>query len=369
MLNRLCLLLLALSLPNYCLAAKPLSVPMPVAQELPVELIESQQEIAVSVPDTANAVGMQFGLIGALVGSAIQNSQAKKAEERVVPLRNLLVDYRFNQKMQESLQAKLVADGISPHPLLTVLPTVWEAHDAQQTAKLPPYALVLTPGYAVDNEFAQLTVSLRAQVVDRIVKSNGKIKVVPRFNRLYAFQFPLQGARSADPVQDWVALGSAGMAQLLDQGIAQTTDMLVQDFSAEGRAVWETKAKGQSVTVGGNVYEGMPVRQGEGWAWVRNGKGWMQNVQGYQPLTVGVQLAIQVPATATATVATAAAPATTATTATVPVQTQTAVAVRNPGAIGAKTAEAESAPAPSSTTAEPAVTAPEEAPAATQTEG
>lgn len=365
MLNRLCLLLLALSLPNYCFAAKPLSVPMPVAQELPVELIESQQEIAVSVPDTANAVGMQFGLIGALIGSAVQNSQAKKAEEGVVPLRNLLVDYRFNQKMQESLQAKLVADGISPHPLLTVLPTVWEAQDAQQTAKLPPYALVLTPGYAVDNQFAQLTVSLRAQVVDRIVKSNGKIKVVPRFNRLYAFQFPLQGARSADPVQDWVALGSVGMAQLLDQGIAQTTDMLVQDFSAEGRAAWETKAKGQSVTVGGNVYEGMPVRQGEGWAWVRTGKGWMQNVQGYQPLTVGVQPAIQVPATAT--VATAAA---TATTATVPASAQAPVAVRNPGAIDAKTAEAVPAPAtPSSTTVEPAAPAPEEAPAATQSEG
>lgn len=374
MLNRSCLLLLlALSLPNYCLAAKPLSVPMPVAQELPVELIESQQEIAVSVPNTASAVGMQFGLIGALIGSAVQNSQAKKAEESVVPLRDLLVDYRFNQKMQESLQAKLVSDGISPHPVLTVLPTVWEAHDAQQTAKLPPYALVLTPAYAVDNQFTQLTVSLRAQVVDRTVKSNGKIKVVPRFNRLYAFQFPLQGARSADPVQDWVALGSAGIAQLLDQGIAQTTDMLVQDFSAEGRAAWETKPKGQSVTVGGNVYEGMPVRQGEGWAWVRTGKGWMQNVQGYQPLTVGVQPAIQVPAAATvATAATAAAPtpatsATTAATATVPAQTQAPVAIRNPGAIGAKTAEA--APAPSPATAEPALPAPEEAPAATQTEG
>jgi hypothetical protein len=80
MFNRLCLLAV-LSLSCFSAqGAKPIAVPVPVAQDLPVELIESQQEIAVSVPQTASAVGMQFGLIGAIVGSAIQNSQAKKAE-------------------------------------------------------------------------------------------------------------------------------------------------------------------------------------------------------------------------------------------------------------------------------------------------
>ncbi|HEY5972851.1 MAG TPA: hypothetical protein VIT22_12985, partial [Pseudoxanthomonas sp.] len=293
MFNRVCLVAV-LSLTSFCVqAAKPIDVPMPVAQDLPVELVESQQEIAVTVPQTASAVGMQFGLIGAIIGSAVQNSQAKKAEETVVPLRNLLVDYRFNQRMHDVLRPKLASAGLSPNPTLTVMPTAWEAYDAQQSAKLPAYALVLRPSYAVDSNFSQLTVTLLAQVVDRTIKPNGKIKVVPRFSRPYAFQFPLQGARSQDPVQDWVAMGSSGLAQLLDQGIVQTTDMLVQDFSAEGRAAWETKPKGQSAIVNGNVYAGLPVRQGEGWAWVRNGKGRMQSLQGFQPLTVGATPALR----------------------------------------------------------------------------
>lgn len=368
MLNRLCLLLLALSLPNHCLAAKPISVPMPVAQELPVEVIESQQEIAISVPETASAMGAQFGLIGALIGSAVQNSQVKKAEERIVPLRNLLVDYRFNQKLQEALQAKLASEGLSPHPVLTVMQTPLEALDAQQNAKLPPQALVLRPYYGVDSGFGQLTVRLNAELVDRTLKPNGKIKAVSRFNRAYAFQFPLQGGRSEDPVQDWLAFGAAGMAQLLDQGIAQATDMLVQDFSAEGRAAWELKTKGQSVAVGGNIYQGTPVRQGEGWAWVRNGKGRMQSLQGYRPLTVSMAPALQ--ASAAATAPTATTTATTATTATVPAQTQTSsVAIRNPGVVGAKQT-AEAAPAPSSPVTEPAPSAAENAaPAAAPTGG
>jgi hypothetical protein len=299
MLNRVCLAAV-LSLSVFCVQAKPADVPMPVAGELQVELVESQQEIAVTVPQTASAVGMQFGLIGALIGSAVQNSQAKNAEEAVVPLRNLLVDYRFNQRMHDALLPKLASPGLSPNPTLTVMATAWDAHDAQQAAKLPPYALVLVPSYAMDSDFAQLTVSLRAQVVDRTVKSNGKIKAVPRVGHTYSFQFPLQGVRSEDPVQDWVVLGAAGLAQLLDQGIAQTTDMLVQDFSDEGRSWWNVKPKGGAVTVDGNVYEGQPVREGEGWAWVRKGKGPFQVMQGYQPLKVGVPVAAPAPAAAVA---------------------------------------------------------------------
>ena len=308
MLIRFFFLLCALSLSSPSFAAKPISLPMPLAEELQVEMIESQQEIAVVVPTTATDVGMQYGLIGALIGSAIQNSQVKNAEEKIVPLRNLLLEYPFNQKMAATLRAKLAAEGISPSPVLTVMATPWEAHDAQQSAALPPQAMVLVPGYAMDNGFSQMTVSLRASVVDRTVRPNGKVKTVARFSRLYSFQYPLQGARSEDRVQDWVKFESTGIAQLLDQGIAQVTDMLVQDFSAEGRATWNTKPRKQSAVVNGNVYAGMPVRQGDGWAWVRKGRGWMQSVQGFQPLTVGTLPVLPQAQIAEATVVAAAQP-------------------------------------------------------------
>lgn len=287
MLNRAFILLLACLIPDVCFAAKPISVPIPVADQLQVEMIESQQEIAVSVSGTAQAVGMQFGLIGAIIGSAVQNEQVKKAEARVAPLRDVLVDYHFNRKMEAALRGKLNSEGISPAPILSVMATGWDAHDAQQAAQLPPSAMVLRPSYSVDSDFSKITVSLNASLVERAIKANGKVKATPSFSRAYSFQFPLQGLRNEQPEKDWLGFGKEGLAILLDQGIAQVTDMLVQDFSAEGRSMWDAKPKKESVVVAGTVYPGLPVRQGADWAWVRIGKGGMQTVQGYQPLQVG----------------------------------------------------------------------------------
>ena len=155
-------------------AAKTPPLSMPVADELQVELVLNQQELAVDVPNTANAVGMQFGLIGALIGGAVQNSQAKGAEEAVVPLRDLLVEYRFNQRIEQALRAKLAAaPGISPNNRLVVMQTPWDATRSNQ-APTATTAMVLVPRYAMDYGFERLTVSLATSVVERTRNSNGK---------------------------------------------------------------------------------------------------------------------------------------------------------------------------------------------------
>ena len=294
------LLLVVLSLCSFCArAAKQIDLPMPLAQEMAVEIIESQPEAFVAVPATASEMGTPAGLVGIMIDEAVRNSRVKKGEKRVTPLRDLLVDYRFNQKMQASLRAKLPSEGISPHPLVTVLPTTWDAEEALQSSKLPPYALQLVPAYAFDNKFTQMTVSLQAQVLDRSVKANGEVKVVPRFSRTYVFQYLLQGARSADPVQDWAAIGAAGLAGLLDRGIEQTSEMVVHDFSAEGRAAWKAKSKPQPIYVVGTKFYGIPVRQGDGWAWIRMDGGGMQMILGVQPLQVGTLPVLPAPAAVT----------------------------------------------------------------------
>lgn len=87
MIRRFCL---AIGMAALCfnVSAKTKPLPMPLAPELPVEIVMNQHELAVDVPETATAMGAQFGLIVALIGSAIQNSQVKKAEERAAPIRD-----------------------------------------------------------------------------------------------------------------------------------------------------------------------------------------------------------------------------------------------------------------------------------------
>jgi hypothetical protein len=295
MLQRLCL---ALGLAFSCFAvdARTVELPTPIARELPVELVLNQQEMAVEVPQTAAAVGMQFGLIGALVGSAVQNSQAKKAEARVVPLRDLLVHYRFNDRLEAAVRAKLASDGLSPDPQLTVRQTAWdEARANAQPASMQ--ALVLVPRYAMTYDFQNLSVSLATSYVERTPKSNGKYKTRTLFRRVYKFDFPMAAApaEGEDMVLRWTALGSDGLSRLLDEGIAQTTDMLAFDFSAEGRSQWTQTGKGQSAEAAGQHFPGMQVRQGAGWVWVRSGKGWAQSLVGHRPLDATTLAALAAP--------------------------------------------------------------------------
>jgi hypothetical protein len=318
-------LAMGMALSCLCAAAKPVELPTPLAQDLPVELVFNQQELAVEVPQTASAVGMQFGLIGAIIGSAVQNSQTKKAEARVVPLRDLLVHYHFNQRLEAALRARLASDGLSPNPRLTVRETAWdEAQANEKPASMQ--ALVLAPRYAMTYDFQTLSVSLATSYVERTPKSNGKYKTKPLFTRVYRFDFPMAAApaEGEDMVRRWSALGSDGLSRLLDQGMAQVADMLAYDFSPAGRSQWTQTGKGQFAEAAGQRYPGQAVRQGTGWVWVRQGKGMMQSLAGHEPLdaTALATLAAPLPASADGTVqaTTAADSASTATPAATPVE-------------------------------------------------
>lgn len=340
MIRRACLAM-TLAVLSMGVSAKQAPLPMPLAPALPVEVVMNQHELAVDVPNTAGAVGAQFGLIGALIGAGIQNAQVKHAEERVVPLRNVLLDYHFNQRLETALRAKLASDGLSPAPVIKVMQTPWEAVDARQHIQdVPLHAMVIVPRYSVDSDVTTLSVTLTASIVDRVVKSNGKVKSRAEFSRNYAFHFPLVG-EGDDNAKRWADMGTERLSALLDQGIAQATDMLVYDFSSEGRnAQWDKAFKRESVAVKGMSYPGHAVRQSADWAWVRN----PVMIQGYQPVIdvapAAMTAAIAPTPAASANVATPAAQAVST-----PIATPTTAPAAASEAVGAPTTGAPAAAA------------------------
>ena len=112
-------------------------------------------------------------------------------------------------------------------------------------------------------------------------------------------------------------MGTAGLSSLLDQGIEQSTDMLVHDLSATGRAWWASKAakNAPSPTLLGHKFQGRQVHQGENFIWTRNGSGPFHTLQGHRVLDdaaitqLAAMTAAPAPTVASAPAEQAAAPA------------------------------------------------------------
>lgn len=280
------IMLVALLSVSAAASAKRYEAPMPLAQDLQVEVVLNQQELGVDVPATASSVGAQFGLLGALVGSAITAGQVANAEKRVAEIRNVLVDYRFNENFERQLRAKLASEGISPNPQFTFMATPWDAYSATKAGKVAADGvLIITPRYSITNNFEVLKVSLSARFVNRTFKPNGKMKEKNLLMSWYSFQFPmtkLDGSFATEDAQRWIDLGPQEMQGLLDQGITQVVDMMVYEFSPEGRQVAKTKTKAKNTFLKGKPYWGWSLREAPDWIWLRE---WgVAGITGYYPV-------------------------------------------------------------------------------------
>ena len=312
--------LAAVSLPVH--AAKPEVPAMPVAEQLPVEIVLAQQELDIDVPATGAVAGAAVGgLLGALIGTAIDKAAVSNGEERAAELRNQLVDYPFNQRIEAALREKLPSEGLSPQPQISVCSAL-----AASSTQFPAIGcsvapatgvLVIVPRYAIDAKFENLVVQMHAHFIDRETKSNGKPKVRNRFSYAYHFNFPIDPIADEKPEQTavrWSALGSAPLATLLDTGVTQVTDMLAYDFSAEGRAERATPKRG-STAFNGRVFNGQQVRTGKDWVWSRMGKHSGDALHGYYPVSpdaLRASVAASAPAAADVMVEASAAPTTSA---------------------------------------------------------
>ncbi len=256
---------------------------------LNVEIVLNQQELEVDVPDSS-AVASQFGLLGALIGAAVDNAKVKNAEQRIVAIRDQMVGYNFNEKFEAAARAALATPGISPNPQIRVVKSAWDPSldEVKPRPAQELTALVVTPRYSISNNFEQISLSMNVHYVVRTLKPNGKVKQSLIFTRLYRFNIPMDtvsGSMATEDSNRWAALGKQQLTDLADQSIKQVTDMLAFDFSTEGRALSAQSNKGLKATFKGKEYAGRTLRQTEDFIWVQTGKNMAQSIQGYQPIS------------------------------------------------------------------------------------
>ena len=112
------LILVGLIFSGCTIAPHKVSMQNKIDNKVDVISIIDQQELDALFPiQNSSGVSAQFGLIGALIGSAIDASanstNAEKATNNLSPIRNKLIDYNFDEILQSNIESKL-----SEHPNL-----------------------------------------------------------------------------------------------------------------------------------------------------------------------------------------------------------------------------------------------------------
>jgi hypothetical protein len=277
-------LVVGLLFAHTCAWAKEQPLPMPLADNLPVEVYFDQPELGVYYKaSSASAKSVAGnGLVGSLVALGLQAKAERGGEAAVVPIRDRLIDYSFGKAFEPILRARIASEGLSPAPS-----TVWtrvSPSTYEEVGLLPARALTLHPYYAVSEDFRQLTVILDAMVVDRMLLPKQKMKFEQPFHHRYQFIYTLTEASPAE-ASTWAALPADMLASLLERAGQQVMDMMAYDFGGDGRAQWGVKIPKTEVTLGELSFKGREERRGDQWVWIRTKEDGLEVLSGHQPLT------------------------------------------------------------------------------------
>lgn len=186
-------------------AKQPLNEPI-TNKSINVYSLISQDEIEALYPISDNsAVSAQFGLIGALVGGAIDSSinqsNAEKANESLVEIRNQLLDLDFDRLFEEEIRKKL-DDQVN----IGSITTIKSIDELTDTLKIGESYLLLSTNYKLDIDF-------RTPLIETVVTLSEHGKTKKSSKTLYKNSFTYFGT-SLPPVIKSQADIDAEIAQL-----------------------------------------------------------------------------------------------------------------------------------------------------------
>jgi len=193
-----------------------------------VQVVVAQAEIRpnINVSNVTAATG--GGLLFALIDAGINNSRAKEAEKTVVPLREALVGYEFDQHAQTASAATLSSLGwFDPKQAQVAKDDSQVGLLAAIDAANTPQIMLLRYSYETNAEFTSLIVNLNASLVNKKIPQGKKsdARLAPKnlaYNQSFRSMITLPGSNSKDPaanVQAWSADNGKLARAALDLGV------------------------------------------------------------------------------------------------------------------------------------------------------
>jgi len=221
-------------------AKNPKDLPTPIVSSVPMELRIIQREIYVEVPN--NGAGAAFligGVVGALAGAAINKATVAGAEKRVSEIRNQLIDYNFQKQFETAFREKANMQALHQNQEIKLLHTTYAADAGDKSASIGKNVLVVQPSYLINNKFDQVSVRIAVWLMDREIKSNGKIKtrITNMRNFKYVVLLDSNDKDSATETAKAVAeLGTDKLVTIVDRSIDGAIELFNLSMTADVKA-------------------------------------------------------------------------------------------------------------------------------------
>lgn len=202
------------------------------------------------------------GLLFALIDAGVNNARAKEAEKQVIPLREALVGFEVDPRIQGASAAAINGLG-----WLDVRATKFskdpsgDAMLAALDAGATPQLLVLRYDYETSADFSAIVVSLRASLVNKATPKGKKptvrqqAKYLP-YNQSFRSFVLLPDPNPKDAaanVQAWAADGAKAARTAIDLGIQRCDELFVRSlgYTAAEAASMMKRNKRKMATVPG----------------------------------------------------------------------------------------------------------------------
>lgn len=217
---------------------------------------QSEMQAHIAVQDSSALAG-QFGLIGALVGAAIDSgvnsSRTEAANERLAAIRDALIDFDFTQYYFDHLHANVDNAALGA----VVFSRASEFTDAYYYRRTQDpgvqYTLFLNGDYYLSADFSAIQVGIRALLVDNatIADRKGKSGRPPQleiadaaYRSTILAEFVLDAHQTDDPAANatrWAEQGATLARTALERGVVLATEVLEMDLTGPDYAQLATE--------------------------------------------------------------------------------------------------------------------------------
>jgi len=256
----------------------------------------TQQEIGTSIQSAQGASAGQFGLIGALVESGIDNSRTKAAEGAVGPVRNALLGYDPGKALGEALKKELT-------------PVVWLKSGAVEVQSMGDVTvmttwldkcesnvlLVVRPEYRLTPKFDGVMVTAKVSLHPKtspLAEAKHPYGTLPgviysnEFTTTYTLSdWPSPAPKElADAAKLWTLDNASKGRALLDSAMAEIAQMIAWDLEQPGSLEQRYSAPegAKKITInwqGFGLHDVPVVHEGNGRVWGRHSWGQLYSIK------------------------------------------------------------------------------------------